>query len=181
MLSLFPRDVLDEIWDLIESVSEGFPTHFCFYNTKNPTYLHQATGTYTSLDLSICLPTLLTDYGRKVHDDLCGIDGFPILVNNIGPDIGEPLSRWKLNKANWTQFQTLCTTRLLEDTVQKDDDPTESFAFILINMVEETVRKTSMRAKKTKSLGLQMIVKLVLNTEKEHFDNSISSIARKFK
>ena len=24
MLSFFPRDVLDEIWDLIESVSEGF-------------------------------------------------------------------------------------------------------------------------------------------------------------
>ena len=23
-----PRDVLDEIWDLIESVSEGFPTYF---------------------------------------------------------------------------------------------------------------------------------------------------------
>ena len=27
MLSLFPRDVLDEIWDLIESVSEGFHTY----------------------------------------------------------------------------------------------------------------------------------------------------------
>ena len=24
MLSFFPRDVLDEIWDLIESISEGF-------------------------------------------------------------------------------------------------------------------------------------------------------------
>ena len=24
---LFPRDVLDEIWDLIESVSEGFPSY----------------------------------------------------------------------------------------------------------------------------------------------------------
>ena len=23
---IFPQDVLDEIWDLIESVSEGFPT-----------------------------------------------------------------------------------------------------------------------------------------------------------
>ena len=23
----FPRDVLDEIWDLIEPVSEGFPTY----------------------------------------------------------------------------------------------------------------------------------------------------------
>ena len=27
MLSFFPRDVLDEIWDLNESVSEGFPTY----------------------------------------------------------------------------------------------------------------------------------------------------------
>ena len=28
VLSFSPRDVLDEIWDLIESVSEGFPTYF---------------------------------------------------------------------------------------------------------------------------------------------------------
>ena len=27
MLFFFPLDVLDEIWDLIESVSEGFPTY----------------------------------------------------------------------------------------------------------------------------------------------------------
>ena len=27
VLSLFPLDVLDEIWDLIESVSEGFLTY----------------------------------------------------------------------------------------------------------------------------------------------------------
>ena len=27
MLTFFPRDVLDEIWDLIESVSEVFPTY----------------------------------------------------------------------------------------------------------------------------------------------------------
>ena len=26
-VSLFPREVMDEIWDLIESVSEGFPTY----------------------------------------------------------------------------------------------------------------------------------------------------------
>ena len=31
VLSFFPQDVLDEIWDLIESVSEGFPT----YSTRN--------------------------------------------------------------------------------------------------------------------------------------------------
>ena len=30
MLSFFPLDVLDEIWDVIESVSEGFLT-YAFY------------------------------------------------------------------------------------------------------------------------------------------------------
>ena len=29
MSSLNPRDVLDDIWDLIGLVSEGFPTYFC--------------------------------------------------------------------------------------------------------------------------------------------------------
>ena len=29
MLSFFPLDVLDEIWDLVESVSEGFLTYSC--------------------------------------------------------------------------------------------------------------------------------------------------------
>ena len=27
VMSFFPRDVLDEIWDLTESVSAGFPTY----------------------------------------------------------------------------------------------------------------------------------------------------------
>ena len=31
VLSFFPLDVLDEIWDLIESVSEGFLTYSCKY------------------------------------------------------------------------------------------------------------------------------------------------------
>ena len=31
MLSFFPRDALDEICDLIESVSEGFPTYSVLY------------------------------------------------------------------------------------------------------------------------------------------------------
>ena len=31
VLSFFPLDVLDEIWDFFESVSEGFPTYFCIF------------------------------------------------------------------------------------------------------------------------------------------------------
>ena len=34
VLSLFPLDVLDEIWDLIESVSEGFLTYSWMHKEK---------------------------------------------------------------------------------------------------------------------------------------------------
>ena len=33
VLSFFPRDVLDEILNLIESVSEDFPSYSCCINT----------------------------------------------------------------------------------------------------------------------------------------------------
>ena len=35
VLSFFPRDVLDEILNLIESVSEDFPSYSCMFYTKD--------------------------------------------------------------------------------------------------------------------------------------------------
>ena len=64
------------------------------------TYLHPATGTYTSLDLSTCYPTLLLEYEWKVHDDLCGSDHFPIFLNTIASEVEELSEKWKLNKAD---------------------------------------------------------------------------------
>ena len=41
MLSFFPRDVLDEIWDLIDSVSEGFPFYsYLLNNSKSELILY---------------------------------------------------------------------------------------------------------------------------------------------
>ena len=33
VLSFFPLDILDEIWNVIKSVSEGFPTYSCSANS----------------------------------------------------------------------------------------------------------------------------------------------------
>ena len=48
MLSFFPRDVLDEIWDLIESVSEGFPTYCYKINYQALTYIYYITESVCS-------------------------------------------------------------------------------------------------------------------------------------
>ena len=44
-----------------------------------------------------------------------------------------------------------CAAPFLEDTVQRADDPIESFASILINIAEEPVPKTSKQSKKAKN------------------------------
>ena len=41
VLSFFPRDVLDEILNLIESVSEDFPSYSYFLFYKDPSLLKQ--------------------------------------------------------------------------------------------------------------------------------------------
>ena len=41
VLSFFPLDVLDEIWDLIESVSEGFLTYSFYFHNKQKEFLNE--------------------------------------------------------------------------------------------------------------------------------------------
>ena len=79
-------------------------------NDKSHTYFHSASGT-TSIDLTLCSPSLFLDFSWKVGPDPCGSDHFPILLENDGPPF-ERVQRWKLAKANWDKFQHLCSTRL---------------------------------------------------------------------
>ena len=123
--------------------------NLCLFNDNKPTYLHPATGTYTSLDLSICYPTLLLDYEWKVHDDLCGSDHFPIFLNNIAPGVEEPSEKWKLNKADWPSFKALCESEINE-TILKTKDPIDNFTTILYKIAEKTIPKTSTKTKKKK-------------------------------
>ena len=123
--------------------------NLCLYNNKTPTYLHPATGTYTSLDLSICYPTLLLDYEWKVHDDLCGSDHFPIFLNNIAPQLEEPITRWKLTKADWPSFKALCETEI-NDTILQAYDPIDRFTTTLHQLAIKTIPRTSIKSKKKK-------------------------------
>ena len=60
VLSFFPLDVLDEIWDLIESVSEGFLTYSSKYETKSLN--HEIKVTMTHFYFQVKQPVILTHY-----------------------------------------------------------------------------------------------------------------------
>ena len=67
VLSFFPRDVLDEILNLIESVSEDFPSYFCMGKSEN-FMLFGNCGSHrpqTSLNIQIKELMKLNEYQRS--------------------------------------------------------------------------------------------------------------------
>ena len=53
-------------------------------------YLHPALGTYSALDISVADPALVNMFTRAVHDDLCGSDHFPTILDAVSPSLRFP-------------------------------------------------------------------------------------------
>ena len=128
-------------------------------NDKSHTYFHSASGTFTSIDLTLCSPCLFLDFSWKVGPNPCGSDHFPILLENGGPPSLERVQRWKLAKANWDQFQHLCSTRLHQSAIADAYDPMTLFTSILKDIAEETIPKTSAVPKRFNKLWFSDICK----------------------
>ena len=50
VLSFFPRDVLDEILNFIESVSEDFPSYSCMFECENRNHVQYFSAFMTDED-----------------------------------------------------------------------------------------------------------------------------------
>ena len=73
----------------------------CIFNDGTDTYLHPCNGFYSAIDLTVTDPSLLLlDFSWNVHDDLCGSDHFPIILESLHSTVGERPTRYKFDKAD---------------------------------------------------------------------------------
>ncbi|VDI77887.1 Hypothetical predicted protein [Mytilus galloprovincialis] len=91
------------------------------FNDGSYTYLHSGNGSYSSIDIPICDPSLLLDYLWRVHDDLCGSDHFPIVRKNLFTSAQQRVPRWKLDKADWSLFENLFQAELQSKMFEKSN------------------------------------------------------------
>ena len=126
------------------NVMETFMTrsNICLFNDDTPTYLHPATGSFTSIDLTMCSPSLFMDFTWRVEEDLHGSDHFPIILKSHyhPPDDRPP--KWQFHKADWNLFKNLC----LEAFPQDDLDgglQLETFIDQLCEIANETIPKSN--------------------------------------
>ena len=99
-------------------------------NDTSSTNLHPATGSYSSLHLTLCSPGIFPDLNWKVVDDH-GSDHFPIQVSEIGPSVQQRPQRWKLHEANWEHLKVYCEQSVHPDAFEDCENPAELFTSLL--------------------------------------------------
>ena len=132
-------------------IIENFITtnDLCLMNDKSYTYLHLATGTFSSLDLSLCHPSLLLDFDWSVCEDQHGSDHFPIVIGSVSASVEDHNSKWKLKKANWEQFHSLCNNFLDIENFDNSTDLVADFTSSLTDISNRCIPKTSTNPKKS--------------------------------
>ena len=123
---------------------------FCLLNDGSDTYMHPGTGTYTAIDLSLTTPDILHEFSWEVHDDLCGSDHFPIIIKITTDNENNTYQRWKLKKADWSTFRTLCSLKIKEN-IMDYEKPINEFTKIIIDIATKTIPQTSTNQKRRKA------------------------------
>ena len=89
--------------DANDKVRETFMTrnNICLFNDDTPTYLHPATGSFTSIDLTMCSPSHFMGFTWRVEENLHGSAHFPIILQSHyhPPDDRPP--KCQFHNANW--------------------------------------------------------------------------------
>ena len=112
-------------------------------NDKSYTYHSPSTKSFTSIDLSFCHPSLFLDYNWSVCEDQHNSDHFPIIIEQNTFSTEDHNPKWKLNRANWDLFNTLCTDKLVPENFKESSDPITDFTSSLIEISKECIPKTS--------------------------------------
>ena len=68
----------------LEEFSENY---LILLNDKIHTYFHSASGTFTSIDITRCSPSLFLDFSWKVCPDPCSSDHFIFILKNDGTEL----------------------------------------------------------------------------------------------
>ena len=139
----------NSLWGCVDTNAKGLEvttfllqSNLCLLNKKETTYIHPATGSFSSIDLAICDPALFLDLSWNVHDDLCGSDHFPVILSTSASVPQPSTPRWNMHKADWGTFRLLCQAELRYDPHDITTNSLENFSATLLSIATETIPKT---------------------------------------
>jgi len=138
---LWGNQCLDRAGSIIENILNS--SEICLLNDGSPTYMHPGNGAQTSIDLSLCSPSIFQDLQWSLLTDQHGSDHWPILIKLHVPSDPPNQPRWILSKADWNQYESLCALNITEDSISTSDDPVQTISDLINEAANKTVPKSS--------------------------------------
>jgi hypothetical protein len=132
---------LDRAGSILENILNS--SDICLLNNGSPTYLHPGNGALTSIDLTMCSPSILQDLQWSLLKDQHGSDHWPIVIKLIAPADPPNQSRWILSRADWDAYESLCAETITEESVISSDDPIQTISHLIIEAASQTIPKSS--------------------------------------
>ena len=126
-------------------VVEGFiaKDDMCLMNDRSHACLDSGGGAFSSVDLSLCHPSIFLDCDWSVCEDQHGSDHFPIMVEGLQRSSEDRGPKWRLGRADWDLFRSLCEESLTAVSLSDSIDPMAGFASSLVDICSRCVPGTS--------------------------------------
>ena len=97
--------------ELIENIITN--NDICLMNDESYTYMHYPTGSFSSIDLSLCHPSIFLGFNWSVCNDQHHSDHFPILIENNTSTVEDLNPKCKLNKLIGKYFNLYVLKQLI--------------------------------------------------------------------
>lgn len=120
--------------------------HLALLNTGEPTRLDTFSGHFSSIDLSMCDPSISHLFSCETSQNPYGSDHLPILIthNQDTSHTSTVHNKWRLDKADWGEYTTALEQKLLNFEIHPNINTTiETFNNIIIEIALATIGKTT--------------------------------------
>ncbi|GFW01646.1 RNase H domain-containing protein [Trichonephila clavipes] len=116
----------------------------CLLNDEEPTYFHEPTRSFHTLDLAICSPSLLHNLNLSVEKDLYNSDHFLVILSHDYDTAGKTLPpTYSYSRADWALFTQLAVISDAMVKTESVDTFVQEVTNVLISAADLSIPKSS--------------------------------------
>ncbi|GFX50805.1 putative RNA-directed DNA polymerase from transposon X-element [Trichonephila clavipes] len=116
----------------------------CLLNHEEPTYFHEPTRSFHTLDLTICSPSLFPNLNLSVEKDLYNSDHFPVILSHDSDAGGKTFPpTYSYSRADWALFTQLAVIPDAMVKTESVDTAVQEVTNVLIAAADLSVPKVS--------------------------------------
>ncbi|GFY12027.1 putative RNA-directed DNA polymerase from transposon X-element [Trichonephila clavipes] len=116
----------------------------CLLNHEEPTYFHEPTRSFHTLDLAICSPSLFPNLNLSVEKDLYNSDHFPVILSHDSDTGGKTFSpTYSYSRADWALFTQLAVIPDAMVKTERVDTAVQEVINVLITAADLSITKVS--------------------------------------